>query len=95
MQTWRIRLVTTAGGRVPLGRALCRYLLCWLWFLPALLGVTLAGLKGSLPTFSAMIAGIAAYAALAWLRPDRQYWHDAVCGTRLVKSGPNRPATHP
>lgn len=95
MQTWRIRLVTATGQRVSLPRAMCRYLLCWLWFLPALLGVTLAGLKGPLATFSAMIAGIVAYAALAWLRPDRQYWHDAVCATRLVTSGPNRPPTRP
>ncbi len=84
MLTWQIRLVTQAGQRVSPLRALARYLLAWMWFLPALVAVWLAGLKGPLPTFSAMFAGVMAYAGLAWLRPDRQYWHDAVCGTRLV-----------
>lgn len=92
MQTWHVRVVMTSGQRLSLARALCRYLLAWLWFVPALLGVRLAGLKEPLPIFSAMIAGMAAYAALTWLRPDRQYWHDAVCGTRLVAA---RPDTRP
>jgi uncharacterized RDD family membrane protein YckC len=91
MLTWQIRLLTTGGQRVTPLRALCRYLLSWMWFLPALLAVWLAGLKGPLPTFSALIVGVLAYASLARLRTDRQYWHDAVCGTRLVTwQAPNR-----
>ena len=88
MLTWQIRLVTADGQRVTLARALGRYLLAWLWFLPALLTVSLAGLKGSAPVFSALTAGVLGYAALVWLRPDRQYWHDVVCGTRLVMAQP-------
>lgn len=88
MQTWRIRLVTRAGGPVSWLRALARYLLAWLWFLPALLALGAAGLKGSLPAFAAIVAGVLAYAALVRLHPDRQYWHDAVCGTRLVDALP-------
>jgi uncharacterized RDD family membrane protein YckC len=84
MQTWQIRLLTTSGARVSPVRAFCRYLLSWLWFVPALLAVSLSGLKGSGPTFGAIFAGVAAYATLTRLRPDRQYWHDAVCGTCLV-----------
>lgn len=84
MQTWHIRLVTRSGQRVGRGRALCRYCLSWLWFVPALLAVQLSGLKTGAASFSAIIAGVLAYAALAWLRRDRQFWHDAVCGTRLV-----------
>jgi hypothetical protein len=34
---------------------------------------------------------VAAYAALAWLRPDRQFWHDVVCGTRLITWKPALP----
>ncbi len=93
MQTWHIRLVTRAGQRVGSGRALCRYCLSWLWFVPALLAVQLSGLKTGAASFSAMIAGVLAYAAVAWLRPDRQFWHDAVCGTRLVTWTPVRPRT--
>lgn len=90
MQTWHIRLVTRSGQRVGSARALCRYALSWLWFVPALLAVQLSGLKTGAASFSAMIAGVLAYAALAWLRSDRQFWHDAVCGTRLITWTPAR-----
>jgi len=94
MQTWRIRLVTRDGRPVTRLRALCRYLLAWLWFAPALVALKLAGLQGALPAFGALIAGALAYGALAWLHPDRQYWHDAACGTRLVTwTPPPRHAT--
>ncbi len=84
MQTWHIRLLTRDGLAVSRWRALCRYLLSWLWFLPALATVQFSGLKGTLPTFGALLAGVLAYAALSRLQADRQFWHDAVCGTRLV-----------
>lgn len=84
MQTWKIKLVTRNGQRVTPRRALARYLLAWLWFVPALLTLQLSGVHGTLPTLSAIISGVLAYAALAFLHPDRQFLHDAVCGTRLV-----------
>lgn len=84
MQTWHIRLVTHGGQPVSRRRALCRYLLAWLWFVPALAALKLAGLQGALPAFAAIAAGVLVYAALTRLHPDRQYWHDAACGTRLV-----------
>lgn len=84
MQTWRIRLVTRDGRPLTPLRALCRYLLAWLWFVPALVALELAGLPGALPALAALATGVLAYAALARVHPDRQYWHDAVCGTRLV-----------
>ena len=84
MLTWHIRLVTVDGGRVAPLRALCRYMLAWLWFLPALAVVHLAGLHGAGLTLGALTAGVLVYAALSRLHPDRQYWHDAICQTRLV-----------
>jgi uncharacterized RDD family membrane protein YckC len=84
MQTWHIRLVGLDGAPVTRFKALCRYLLSWLWFLPALVGVQLAGLKGPGATFTAMAAGVLAYAGLAWLHPKGQYLHDELCGTRLI-----------
>ena len=84
MQTWHIRVVTRSGERVSALRAACRYLLAWLWFLPALAGWWLSGLQVGGATFVALTAGVLTYAALARLHPDRQFWHDAVCGTRLV-----------
>lgn len=84
MLTWHIRLETVSGQLVTPIRALCRYALSWMWFLPALAAVHFAGLKGGWLTAGALLAGALTYAALTRLQPDRQYWHDAVCGTRLV-----------
>lgn len=95
MQTWHLRLVTASGQRVPGGRAFCRYLLSWLWFMPALLLLSLTGLQGPWPTFAALLCGVLAYAALAWARPDRQYLHDALCRTRVVTWLPATPGRQP
>ena len=84
MRTWRIRLVDRSGAPPTVQRACARYLLAWLWFVPALAAVKAAGLRGGWPIALTLLAGVLAYAALAWLRRDRQFWHDAVCGTRLV-----------
>lgn len=83
MKTWHIRLVNADGGPVSQARALVRYLLAWLWFLPALATAGLAGLRGG-AIFGLLVVGVIAYALLALAHPQRQFWHDAVCGTRLV-----------
>jgi len=87
MKTWRIRLVSEAGGGVTPWRALCRYLLCWVWFLPPLGAAFMlhGGGSGGLVTL-VMLAWIGAYAASSFLHPQRQFWHDAWCGTRLVRA---------
>ena len=93
MQTWHVRLMTREGGAVTPWRASARYLLAWLWFLPGLATLHLTGLQGGWPALAVLSAGVLAYAVLAWLHPDRQYWHDAACGTRLVIwQPPPRPA---
>jgi uncharacterized RDD family membrane protein YckC len=92
MKAWHIRLVTATGAPVSQGRALTRYLLSWIWFLPALAAAYLADLHGSGAIFGLLAAGVLAYALLALLHPQRQFWHDAVCGTRLVTW---RPAPRP
>lgn len=90
MQTWHIRLVTQDGRGVGAGRALLRYLLAWLWFIPGLAAVWLAGLHSTGPVVAALVANVAAWALLSRLHPQRQYWHDAVAGTRLVTWRPPR-----
>jgi uncharacterized RDD family membrane protein YckC len=84
MKTWHIRLVDRQGQPVSQWRALARYLLAWLWFLPALGAVWLAGLHDLASILGTIAAGVIAYAMLAWLHPDRQFWHDYLCGTRLI-----------
>ncbi|MES2714669.1 MAG: RDD family protein [Pseudomonadota bacterium] len=88
MKAWHIRLLAADGRPVSQARAAVRYLLSWLWFLPATAAVYAAGLHGRAAFVTAMVVGVLAYAALAWLRPDRQFWHDVVCGTRLVDCKP-------
>lgn len=85
MQTWHIRLVTADGRPLTRLRAAARYLLAYLWFMPALLTLWLTGSSGSRGAVALVLAaGVGGYAALTRLHPQRQYWHDAACGTRLV-----------
>jgi uncharacterized RDD family membrane protein YckC len=84
MRAWHVRLVTADGSAVTPLRALARYLLAWLWFAPALIAAHAAGLHSAAQIFTLMTVGVVAYALLAFLHPQRQFLHDAVCGTRLV-----------
>lgn len=86
MQTWRIRLLRADGGPVRWPQALARYVLAWLWFVPALVTLRLLDVHHGGVMAAALLAGVAAYAALTRLHPERQFWHDAVCGTRLVST---------
>lgn len=88
MKAWHVRLLAADGRPVSMPRAALRYTLSWLWFLPATAAVYFAGLRGKGEVSVALLAGVLAYAALAWLRPDRQFWHDVVSGTRLVDCKP-------
>lgn len=88
MQTWHIRLVTRDGSVPRWPRALARYLLSWLWFLPALALLHFAGVQGGGPTTVVVLVGVLAYAVLTRLHPERQYLHDVFCGTRLVTARP-------
>ena len=90
MKTWHIRLVSASGESVGEWRAAARYLLSWLWFLPALAIAHAAGARSAGSLFGAMALGVLAFAALSLLHPQRQYWHDALCGTRLVTWRPAR-----
>jgi len=83
-RTWRMQLVGPDGRTPSSMRAACRYMLSWLWFLPALLMLHFSGLKGTPPTLVALIAGVMTYAVLSQLNPRKQYLHDLACGTRLV-----------
>jgi len=89
MKAWHIRLVTQDGSAVTQPRALARYLLSWVWFMPALAAAWLAGPDSAGQVFGWMAAGVLGYALLALLHPQRQFWHDALCGTRLVTWRPS------
>jgi uncharacterized RDD family membrane protein YckC len=84
MKAWHIRLVGSDGRPVSQRRAMLRYLASWIWFVPALAVVWFAGLHSLAAINAAVATGVVAFAALSWLHPSRQFWHDVLCGTRLV-----------
>ena len=95
MKTWNIRIVDVNGARLTQRRALLRYALSWIWFLPPL-GVSwlqgLSGPEGAVLTFG----WVAIWAILARFQPERQFWHDVLAGTRLISwSAPAKPKAPP
>ena len=87
MKTWDIRLVDRDGKPISQQRALGRYLLSWVWFIPPLAAVAPFNLPG---TESAVIAvgWVAVWALLSRFQVQGQFWHDIWAGTRLVSSQP-------
>lgn len=88
MKTWHIRVVDRQGRPLTQARALLRYLLSWMWFLPPL--IVLAPLH--LPALEAVVllAGwVLVWALLSRFHPRRQFWHDAWAGTQLVHQPPS------
>jgi uncharacterized RDD family membrane protein YckC len=87
MQTWHIRLVA-ANGQPPTSlQAAARFVAASAWFAPAALISMLNGWT-RWESLAAVGVGIVTYALLALLHPQRQFWHDALCGTRLVTYRP-------
>jgi uncharacterized RDD family membrane protein YckC len=84
MQTWRIRLVTSAGGRVSQGRALLRFAACCIAWLGVPTALASALHWPPLLSVLAVLVWFAIYPLFALLAPGRQFWHDRLCGTRLV-----------
>jgi uncharacterized RDD family membrane protein YckC len=87
MKTWRMKLVGADGGNVTPRVAAVRYLLSWMWILPALVIALAFGLH-RWQALSAILIGIAAWSLTAWLDKDRQFLHDKLAGTRLVQLPP-------
>ena len=91
MKTWDIRVVDLQGHRITQKRALLRYVLSWLWFLPPLVYSWLFGLS-AIAGGVLVLGWVAVWAVLARFQPQRQFWHDALAGTRLVSfKAPKRP----
>jgi uncharacterized RDD family membrane protein YckC len=89
MQTWHIRVVTADGAPLSQARALARFVASCAWFAPAAL-ISTVNHWTRWQGLAAIAVGVVAYALLALLQPQHQFWHDMLCGTRLVDAP--RPA---
>lgn len=87
MKTWHIRVVDRQGQPITQKRALLRYVLSWAWFLPPLAVLAPFHLSGA-ETSLILCGWIVVWALLSRFHPERQFWHDAWAGTRLVSSPP-------
>lgn len=85
MKTWHITVLDRSGKTISQTRALLRYLLCWLWFLPALVAAALFQLSAS-ESGIVILGWVVLWALLSHLHPRQQFWHDAMAGTQLVST---------
>jgi uncharacterized RDD family membrane protein YckC len=83
MKTWRIRLVDAQGRPVSPARALWRYVLCWLWFLPPL-AAAMPFKRSAAEAVALCVGWVLVWALASRLQPQRQFWHDIWSGTRLI-----------
>ncbi len=83
MKTWHIRVVDTQGRAITQKRALLRYVLSWVWFLPPLMAGWWWAFSGT-EVAVLTLGWVGVWAVLARFHPQRQFWHDAWAGTRLV-----------
>lgn len=94
MKTWHIRVVDRLGLPLTQPRALLRYLLAWLWFLPPLAASATFSLPGT--EVAVLVLGwVAVWAVLSRFHPQGQFLHDALAGTRLVHYKPPEPVKKP
>jgi uncharacterized RDD family membrane protein YckC len=84
MKTWRMRIARPDGGPPTAKMALLRYLAAWIGPVLAVVGYALLRERG---------AGAVALALLginflwAGVDPDRQFLHDRIAGTRILRDG--------
>ena len=82
MKTWRLAVVRADGTTVPVRTALARYLATWIG--PALAVAAYAALRSS--GLGAHAAWLVAFNFLwAFVDPARQFLHDRLAGTRIVR----------
>ena len=84
MKTWRLKVVLPGHAHVPLRVAACRYILSWMWLLPALL-VSYAFDLQHWAALGAIGVGILAWSATALLTGNGQFLHDKLAGTQIVQ----------
>jgi hypothetical protein len=72
------------GAALTPWRACARFLLAWLWFVPALALAGAMGWHDGRQLYGALALGMMGYAMLSLVLPGRQFLHDQLCDTRLA-----------
>lgn len=87
MATWHLRLQRRGDPRPPsLSQALLRFAVSLLAFVPGLAAIQWAGLtQDKAAAWGVLIANVVGYTLIARLHPSRQYLHDLLAGTEMVK----------
>lgn len=83
MKTWRIQMVDPQGQTPTFMTLFKRYVLGWVWFLPpmaASVPFRLTAMEVGLLT----LAWVVVWTWLSRFHPEKQFWHDAWAGTRLI-----------
>jgi uncharacterized RDD family membrane protein YckC len=94
MKTWDVRVVDVHGRPITQWRAMARYVLSWLWFLPPLAAVSFFSLS---PSEVGLIAlgWVLVYTLLSRFHAQGQFVHDALAGTRLIPTQAPQRKTAP
>ena len=87
MKTWHIRVVDVNGEALTQKRAFVRYVLSWIWFIPPLVALAPYPLSAG-EIFLLFTGWVCVWALLSRFHPLRQFWHDALAGTRLINAQP-------
>ena len=93
MKTWRIKLISPGFRRIPVQRAILRYLLAWMWFLPAMAIDYAFGLQ-QWASIAVIVIGMIAWAATIRFDKNGQFLHDRLAGTQIIvwDAAPAKPA---
>ena len=84
MKTWRLKVVLPGHAHVPLRVAACRYVLAWMWLLPALLVAYSFDLQ-HWTALGAIGIGMLAWSSTALFTGNGQFLHDKLLGTQIVQ----------
>lgn len=83
MKTWHIKLIAPDYKNISIMKAIMRYLLAWVWFLPTMAIDYAFGLKGW-SSIGLLAAGMILWAITALFDKDHQFLHDRLLGTYLI-----------
>lgn len=92
MKTWHIRVTDKDRQKLPLPKAIVRYFLAWMWFLPGLAIAAQFELK-SWSSITVVAIGMAIWALTALFDKDKQFLHDKLAKTRLIHVELDRAST--